>query len=93
MQLYTKNNELTDYGLSCGYIERKQDNYGQVTLFKEHAVFHVKRISYFVDGRPIQDAWLCFESIKDARRAFKRQCQLHDFKLVDELEEALKERL
>jgi hypothetical protein len=53
MQLYTKNNELTDYGLSCGYI----------------------------DGRPIQSVWMSFESIKEARRAFKRQCQLHGFKV------------
>ena len=67
---------LTAYQLACGYIERKQSNYGTVTLWQEHGIYHVKRISYFIDGRPIQDSWLCLETVKEARKAYKRQCDI-----------------
>ena len=67
---------LTAYQLACGSIERKQTNYGMVTLWREHGIYHIKRISYFIDGRPIQDAWLCLETIKDAYRAYRNQCEI-----------------
>ena len=67
---------LTSYQLSCGYIERKTTSYGSVTLWREHSMYHVKRCSYFIDGRSIQDTWLCFERLKDAQRAYKRQTDI-----------------
>ena len=67
---------LTAYQLACGYIMRKTTKTGSVTLWMEHGVYHVKRISYFIDGRPIQDEWLCPKTLKAAHRAYKRQCDL-----------------
>ena len=67
---------LSAYQLACGYIERKQLKHGAITFWHEHGIYHVKRTSYFIDGRPIQDTWLCFETIKDARKAYRRQCDI-----------------
>jgi hypothetical protein len=68
--------KLSAYQLACGSIERKVNKTGSVTLWREHGTYHVKRISYFIDGRPIQDAWLCPETLKAAHRAYKRQCDI-----------------
>ena len=68
--------KLSAYQLACGHIQRKVAKTGSVTLWMEHGTYHVKRISYFVDGRVIQDEWLCPETLVAAQRAYKRQCEL-----------------
>lgn len=67
---------LTASQLACGYIERLSLKHGTVTLWREHGIYHVKRISYFIDGRPIQDSWVCLETVKESRKAYKRQCDI-----------------
>lgn len=67
---------LTAYQLACGYIERKTNNYHSLTLWREHSTYHVKRCDYFMDGRPIQGVWLCFDKLVDARRAYRHQLKM-----------------
>ena len=73
----TKKGLLTAYAFACGYIQRYETKLGSVTLWREYGIYHVKRVSKFIDGfRTIQEAWLTFEKLTDARRAFKRQVDL-----------------
>ncbi len=67
---------LSAYQLACGYIERLSLKHGMVTFWREHGVYHIKRTSYSIDGRPIQDSWLVLETVKEARKAYKRQCDI-----------------
>ena len=73
---YNKSGGLTVYGLSCGYIERIGYDHGAVTMWREHEVYHVKRTSRFIDGRAIQEAWLVFNKVGDARRAYRHQVSI-----------------
>ena len=41
-KFYNKNNELTRYGLACGYIEKKETPNVWKTLYMEHEHFHVQ---------------------------------------------------
>ena len=68
---------MNDYNLSCGCVQTKTIGADRVELYKEHATYHVRRHSEFIDGvRRVNDAWLCFDSFKDAQKAFKRQCAI-----------------
>lgn len=46
MNTHKKNNELTAFGLSCGYIESyhstKNNNY--CSIYKEHNIYYVKLV-------------------------------------------------
>lgn len=39
---YTKQGRLTDYALSCGYIEKKEIGSVNVTLWKEYGTYHIR---------------------------------------------------
>jgi hypothetical protein len=68
---------LTDYQLSCGSVQFQDVGADHVELYKEHNVYHVRRFSRFVDGlRRVQECWLTLTTLTDARRAFKRQCDI-----------------
>lgn len=41
-EIYNKNGQLSDYGLSCGYIDRIEKNNIYVELSKNHGVYFVK---------------------------------------------------
>lgn len=66
--------KLSAYSLACGHVQNKKIGADKVELYKEHNTYHVRRFSTFIDGRKIQEVWLCFEKLVDARRAFSRQC-------------------
>ena len=59
-QFKTKRNKLTAYALACGYVE----NNGQTQLWREHGIYHVRRI---INGERV--FWLTFETLKAARKA------------------------
>jgi hypothetical protein len=42
MKLYNKNKTLSNYGLSCGYIEKKENEIMYKILYKEHGHFHIQ---------------------------------------------------
>lgn len=63
----TKSGLLTDYALSCGYMEVFESTNRRVSLYKEHGVYHVKNTSNEFRY------WNVFETLKDARVAFKAQ--------------------
>ena len=60
MKFKTKTGLLTDYALSCGYIETKNG----VRLEKEHNVYHVKS---HVDGFK----WMSYDKLTEARKMYK----------------------
>lgn len=69
--------KITDYTLSCGNVFKKTFGSNWVELYKEHNTFHVRRFSLFIDGySKVQDAWLCFDNLKEAKKCFNRQCDL-----------------
>ena len=61
----TKTNRLTDYALSCGYIERLEKNEVSITLWKE-GCFHVRKHDYN-KGRIF---WESFDSLPKARKFY-----------------------
>lgn len=68
---------LTKYELSCGKVERKLIKGQTIDLYLEHNTYHVKRISPYIDNfRYVVESWLCFDNLKDAKKAFKRQCEI-----------------
>lgn len=64
---YNKNGLLTNYGLSCGYIERKEINNKWIELYKEHNCFHVR--SGNLNNR--YDIWNTFDNLTGARKEYK----------------------
>ena len=68
-KFYNRDSSLTDYALSCGYIEQTyltKGNYkDRVTLEKEHNCYNVR---YFKNG--LCD-WAVYENLTDARKAFR----------------------
>lgn len=41
-EFYNKNGDLTKYGFSCGYIQRKESETKYKEIYREHTVFHIK---------------------------------------------------
>lgn len=64
---------LTAYQLACGHVQEIKKKTFKVELYKEHSVYHVRSFDYFIDGRLIQRTWLVFDTLVEARKAFKRQ--------------------
>ena len=65
---YTSKGRLTDYGLSCGYVETKWTDsaaHVQVTLWKEHGVYHVRAHSHGIGARLW---WDTFRTLTEARK-------------------------
>lgn len=69
-KFYNKDSSLTDYALSCGYIEQtflsNDNSRDRVTLEKEHNCYYVR---YFKNG---MCDWAVYENITDARKAFRK---------------------
>ncbi len=57
MKTHTKSGLLTNYGLSCGYVQTD----GTKQLYKEHNTFHVRK----------SGVWNCFDTLKEARTNYK----------------------
>lgn len=56
--IHTKTGRLSEYGLSCGYIEKS----GSKELYKDGEVYHVR------DG----SSCLSFDKLTDARKEFSK---------------------
>ena len=69
MQFYNKNGTLTDYALSCGYIEVFSIASTKVTLWKEYGAYHVRKHDH---GTGERVSWEVFDRLSEARRFFKR---------------------
>lgn len=70
-KFYNKDSSLTDYSLSCGYIERSETLYGDiVTLEKEHGAYHVKR--FRKNDASVPTVWVCPETLTDARYFYRK---------------------
>jgi hypothetical protein len=41
--IYNKDKKLSYYGLSCGYVERKENEKSWKEIYKEHNHFHVRK--------------------------------------------------
>lgn len=71
-----KDGSLTPYAFACGYIQTNIPNWADaphkpfVELFRD-GVWHVKR--YLNNERTF---WECYDTLTDARKAFKQQCKL-----------------
>ena len=63
---YCKNGDLTDYALSCGYIQKKEIGNKIVKLFKEHTTYHITVIE-----TGIKSKWLSFDKLTEARKEYK----------------------
>jgi hypothetical protein len=62
----TKTGLLTDYALSCGYIQVFEYNNKRVCLSKEHNCYHVKNTSNELRY------WKTFDTLKEARQDFNK---------------------
>ena len=69
--------KVSAYYLNCGHIQIKRIGAERVELYKEHGSYHVRRFCQFVDREKwIQENWLVFRNLKNARVCFKRLCQI-----------------
>ena len=71
---YTKEGWLTPYGLACGYIEKenaKHESDIEVTLYKEHTVYHVRVHGLSSMRDRIVRIWVSFDTLTEARKHFK----------------------
>jgi hypothetical protein len=69
MEFYTKNGYLTSYGLSCGYIEKYIKDDKQITLWKEHGVYHVRAHDF---NTGLRIAWHTTYSLTEARKLYHK---------------------
>ena len=66
-QFYNSDSSLTDYALSCDYVEvEKMGDKARITLEKEHGTYHVK--GFILDIR----IWQSFDSLSVARQLFRK---------------------
>ena len=76
-KFYTKDGYLTQYALACGYIETNL-NYSnadfniRVYMQLDGSVYHVKGYDH---NKHISLGWECYESVKEARKAFNALCR------------------
>lgn len=68
--LKDKRGRLTDYGLSCGYVEFRELDGGLYTirLWKEHGAYHV-RMHHKYNGRIF---WDVFSTLTEARKRYRQ---------------------
>jgi hypothetical protein len=87
MKLVNKNGALSAYGFACGYAEKRESDKPEfchsVTLYKEHNMFHIKAINWFLreEGKTNWNesngfrVWKSSESLTEAREIFKQECK------------------
>jgi hypothetical protein len=69
--------KLSAYQLACGYVQEKRIGADKIEIYREHGAYHVRRFSKFNNGfNTVQEAWLVFDKLIDARRAFSRQAEI-----------------
>lgn len=68
LKFYDKRGNLTNYALSCGYIERKEKNNVSITLWKE-GCYHVRKVNNFLCKRIF---WESFDKLTDARKFYNQ---------------------
>lgn len=64
----TKAGRLTPYALACGYIEKKDNNGVETTLFLDGG-YHVKQYDFNNHNRIF---WEMFSTLTDARKCFDK---------------------
>jgi predicted metal-dependent hydrolase len=69
LEIHDTKGRLTSYGLSCGFIERKQASGVSVTLWREHACYHVRMVECDTARRIF---WFSFRTLGDARRHYDK---------------------
>ena len=75
----TNDKWLSDYALSCGYIETNEgytEGLYRLSLEKEANIYHVKLFHTDI-GRVL---WNSYDTLTEARKAFKRELSLHNLK-------------
>jgi hypothetical protein len=70
MKIKTKSGELTPYALACGYIQQKEKEGKQVSLWNEGGPLYHVRLHDFNAGKRI--FWESFERLTDARVLYKK---------------------
>lgn len=65
----TKTGMLTDYALSCGYLQNFELNNRRVCLYKVYNQYFVKNTSNELSH------WECFEKLSDARKDFRNEVE------------------
>jgi hypothetical protein len=65
---------LSDYELSCGYVESAMRNKVQVKLWKEHGVYHIRAHDFNSHARI---DWKVYPELKQARACFDRMVCKH----------------
>lgn len=68
MPKFYQKNGLTEYALSCGYIQTIKHDEKEVQLYKD-GCYHVRTFDR-EDGTRL---WECFDSIADARKYWERE--------------------
>lgn len=71
MKIKNISGTLTTYGFACGYIERKENNGVQVTLWREPAtnVYSVRKHNFNTGKRIF---WKSFSGLTNARKLYNK---------------------
>ena len=64
--IYRKDEKLSAWGFRLGYIERQENEENSAEIFREHAVYHVRK---FIKGVRV---WETFTNLNEARQTFNR---------------------
>lgn len=68
-KFYTKKGWLTNYALSCGYIEKVEKGTVRTTLWMEHGTIHVRQFDDTKGEKHV--CWFSYSSVTAARESFK----------------------
>lgn len=67
---------FTQHELAFGKINQKIFGADKIELYREHNIYHVRRFSKSICGKLVQESWLSFERLNEAKKAFQRQCDI-----------------
>ena len=67
-KFYNAKGELTDYSLSCGYMQLAENENERVRLYKESNVYHVIHFD-IINGKRL---WLSFDVLTLARKQYNQ---------------------
>lgn len=86
MNIKNKNNFLSVYGFSCGYVEIRETDFINLELWKESNTYHVRHSNFYYNrtewNKSPNYVWLSFESLTAAKKAFFNLCDKLNFKRV-----------
>ena len=72
-RFYNNKGELTSYGLSCGYIQQTEINNVNLTLWKEHNCYHVRKHDH---NTGIRLFWNVYDNLTEARKDYNHNAAL-----------------